>query len=89
MVIKGLQLECNRLRDELTEAVSSYKGRIALLIRKNSEQEETISQLREKADDLERVRKVAGADKVDWMIASAKRQELADKAREYRYQPVR
>jgi chromosome segregation ATPase len=87
--IKSLRRECDRLKEELTETVNLYKDRIASLIRKNEEQEETINQLQEKADDLDRVRKVAGDDKVDWMIASAKRQEQADKAREYRYQPVR
>jgi predicted RNase H-like nuclease (RuvC/YqgF family) len=75
--IKSLKRECDRLKEKLTETVNLYKDRIASLIRKNEEQEEVINQLQEKADDLDRVRKVAGADKVDWMIASVKWQEQA------------
>jgi hypothetical protein len=64
---------------EQEELAEFYKGRVSALADEKREKDSVISSLQEKANDLERVRKAAGADVVDALIMQERRQEQADK----------
>ena len=86
-LVKSLTIQCVRLKEEvlqlrdkvkhLTSDVEFYKGKI----RDMSAETEL---LQEKADDLERVKRYAGAEQIDTIIGKVKEQELMEQqARQY------
>ena len=87
-LIKNLTIQCVRLKEEvlklrkekreLLESVEFYKGKI----RNMNEKTEL---LQEKADDLERVKRYAGAEQIDMIIGKVKEQERVKlQARRYK-----
>ena len=86
-LVKSLTIQCVRLKEEvlqlrdkvkhLTSDVEFYKGKI----RDMSAETEL---LQEKADDLERVKRYAGAEQIDTIIGKVKEQErMEQQARQY------
>ena len=77
-LIKNLTIQCVRLKEEviqlrkekkrLSDDVEFYKGKIKAM----SDRTEL---LQEKADDLERVKRYAGAEQIDTIIRKVKEQE--------------
>lgn len=77
-LVKNLTIQCVRLKEEvlqlrkekrnLSEDVDFYKGKI-------KDMNERTELLREKADDLERVKRYAGAEQIDTIIRKVKVQE--------------
>ena len=80
-LVKNLTIQCVRLKEEvlklrkekreLLESVEFYKGKI----RNMNEKTEL---LQEKADDLERVKRYAGAEQIDTIIGKVKEQERTE-----------
>ena len=86
-LIKNLTIQCVRLKEEvlqlrdkvkhLTSDVEFYKGKIRDMSVKTE-------LLQEKADDLERVKRYAGAEQIDTIIGKVKEQErMEQQARQY------
>lgn len=86
-LVKSLTIQCVRLKEEvlqlrdkvkhLTSDVEFYKGKIRDMSAKTE-------LLQEKADDLERVKRYAGAEQIDTIIGKVKEQELMEQqARQY------
>ena len=77
-LIKNLTIQCVRLKEEvlklrkekreLSESVDFYKGKIR-------DMNERTELLQEKADDLERVKRYAGAEQIDTIIRKVREQE--------------
>lgn len=77
-LIKNLTIQCIRLREEvlqlrkekkrLSEDVEFYKGKL-------KDMSNMTELLQEKADDLERVKRYAGAEQIDVIIRKVKGQE--------------
>ena len=87
-LVKNLTIQCVRLKEEvlklrkekreLLESVEFYKGKIR-------DMNERTELLQEKADDLERVKRYAGAEQIDTIIGKVKEQERVEqKARRYK-----
>ena len=87
-LVKNLTIQCVRLKEEvlklrkekreLLESVEFYKEKIR-------DMNERTELLQEKADDLERVKRYAGAEQVDTFIGKVKEQERVEqKARRYK-----
>ena len=87
-LVKNLTIQCVRLKEEvlklrkekreLSESVEFYKGKIR-------DMNERTELLQEKADDLERVKRYAGAEQVDTIIGKVKEQESVElQARRYK-----
>lgn len=80
-LVKSLTIQCVRLKEEvlqlrdkvkhLTSDVEFYKGKIRDMSAKTE-------LLQEKADDLERVKRYAGAEQIDTIIGKVKEQELME-----------
>lgn len=80
-LIKNLTIQCVRLKEEvlqlrkekkrLSEDVEFYKGKIKDMSNKTEK-------LQEKADDLERVKRYAGAEQIDTIIRKVKEQERTE-----------
>ena len=86
-LVKSLTIQCVRLKEEvlqlrdkvkhLTSDVEFYKGKIRDMSAKTE-------LLQEKADDLERVKRYAGAEQIDTIIGKVKEKELMEQqARQY------
>ncbi|WP_075680678.1 plasmid recombination protein [Roseburia sp. 831b] len=86
-LVKSLTIQCVRLKEEvlqlrdkvkhLTSDVEFYKGKIRDMSAKTE-------LLQEKADDLERVKRYAGAEQIDTIIGKVKEQEIMEsQARQY------
>lgn len=86
-LVKSLTIQCVRLKEEvlqlrdkvkhLTSDVEFYKGKIRDMSAKTE-------LLQEKADDLERVKRYAGAEQIDTIIGKVKEQErMEQQARQY------
>lgn len=86
-LVKSLTIQCVRLKEEvlqlrdkvkhLTSDVEFYKGKIRDMSAKTE-------LLQEKADDLERVKRYAGAEQIDTIISNVKEQErMEQQARQY------
>ncbi len=83
-VIKSLTVKCVNLMEQVkqlrvkvenqAEDIDFYKGKV-------KQQYLKLEQLQEKADDLERVRRYAGTDRVDAMIEDARKLEQAAQGR--------
>ena len=81
-LVKSLTIQCVRLKEEvfqlrdkvkhLTSDVEFYKGKIRDMSAKTE-------LLQEKADDLERVKRYAGAEKIDTIIGKVKEQECMER----------
>ena len=87
-LVKNLTIQCVRLKEEvlklrkekreLSESVEFYKGKIR-------DMNERTELLQEKADDLERVKRYAGAEQIDTIIGKVKEQERVElEARRYK-----
>ena len=87
-LVKNLTIQCVRLKEEvlklrkekreLSESVEFYKGKIR-------DMNERTELLQEKADDLERVKRYAGAEQIDTIICKVKEQERVElQARRYK-----
>ena len=80
-LIKNLTIQCVRLKEEvlqlrkekkrLSEDVEFYKGKI-------KDMSDRTELLQEKVDDLERVKRYAGAEQIDTIIRKVKEQECAE-----------
>jgi len=80
-LIKNLTIQCVRLKEEvlqlrkekkrLSEDVEFYKGKI-------KDMSDRTELLQEKADDLERVKRYAGAEQIDTIIRKVKEQERTE-----------
>lgn len=80
-LVKSLTIQCVRLKEEvlqlrdkvkrLTSDVEFYKGKIRDMSAKTE-------LLQEKADDLERVKRYAGAEQIDTIIGKVKEQERTE-----------
>ena len=80
-LVKNLTIQCVRLKEEvlklrkekreLLESVEFYKGKIR-------DMNERTELLQEKADDLERVKRYAGAEQIDTIIGKVKEQERTE-----------
>lgn len=80
-LIKNLTIQCVRLREEvlqlrkekkrLSDDVEFYKGKI-------KDMSDRTELLQETADDLERVKRYAGAEQIDTIIRKVKEQELTE-----------
>ena len=80
-LIKNLTIQCVRLKEEvlqlrkekkrLLDDVEFYKGKI-------KDMSDKIELLQEKADDLERVKRYAGAEQIDTIIRKVKEQERTE-----------
>lgn len=80
-LVKSLTIQCVRLKEEvlqlrdkvkhLTSDVEFYKGKIRDMSAKTE-------LLQEKADDLERVKRYAGAEQIDTIIGKVKEQEFME-----------
>ena len=80
-LIKNLTIQCVRLKEEvlqlrkekkrLSEDVEFYKGKI-------KDMSDGTELLQEKADDLERVKRYAGAEQIDTIIRKVKEQERTE-----------
>lgn len=80
-LVKNLTIQCVRLKEEvlklrkekreLSESVEFYKGKIR-------DMNERTELLQEKADDLERVKRYAGAEQIDTIIRKVKEQERTE-----------
>ena len=80
-LVKNLTIQCVRLKEEvlklrkekreLSESVGFYKGKIR-------DMNERTELLQEKADDLERVKRYAGAEQIDTIISKVKEQERTE-----------
>ena len=80
-LIKNLTIQCVRLKEEvlqlrkekkrLSEDVEFYKGKI-------NDMSDRTELLQEKADDLERVKRYAGAEQIDTIIRKVKEQERTE-----------
>ena len=86
-LVKSLTIQCVRLKEKvlqlrdkvkhLTSDVEFYKGKIRDMSAKTEV-------LQEKADDLERVKRYAGAEQIDTIISNVKEQErMEQQARQY------
>lgn len=86
-LVKSLTIQCVRLKEEvlqlrdkvkhLTSDVEFYKGKIRDMSKKTE-------LLQEKADDLERVKRYAGAEQINTIISKVKEQErMEQQARQY------
>lgn len=86
-LVKSLTIQCVRLKEEvlqlrdkvkrLTSDVEFYKGKIRDMSTKTE-------LLQEKADDLERVKRYAGAEQSNTIISKVKEQErMEQQARQY------
>ena len=83
-VIKSLTVKCVNFMEQVkqlrvkvenqAEDIDFYKGKV-------KQQYLKLEQLQEKADDLERVRRYAGTDRVDAMIEDARKLEQAAQGR--------
>jgi hypothetical protein len=81
-LVKNLTIQCVRLKEEvlqlrgkiknLTRDVEFYKGKVRDISNK-------AELLQEKADDLERVKRYAGAEQIDTIISKVKDQEHREK----------
>ena len=81
-LIKNLTIQCVRLKEEvlqlrkekkrLSDDVEFYKGKI-------KDMSDRTELLQEKADDLERVKRYAGAEQIDTIIRKVKEQERTEK----------
>lgn len=81
-LVKSLTIQCVRLKEEvfqlrdkvkhLTSDVEFYKGKIRDMSAKTE-------LLQEKADDLERVKRYAGAEQIDTIIGKVKEQECMER----------
>lgn len=77
-LIKNLTIQCTRLKEEvlqlwkekkrLSDEVEFYKGKI-------KDMSDMIELLQEKADDLKRVKRYAGAEQINVIICKVKEQE--------------
>ena len=77
-LVKSLTIKCVGLMEQvrkLTEKVNQQEDDIAWYKNKIKEQNGTMEHLQEKAEDLERVKQYAGADKVQGIIDSMKEAE--------------
>ena len=80
-LIKNLTIQCVRLKEEviqlrkekkrLSDVVEFYKGKI-------KDMSDRTELLQEKADDLERVKRYAGAEQIDTIIGKVKEQERVE-----------
>ena len=80
-LVKNLTIQCVRLKEEvlklrkekreLSESVGFYKGKIR-------DMNERTELLQEKADDLERVKRYAGAEQIDTIVRKVKEQERTE-----------
>ena len=80
-LIKNLTIQCVRLKEEvlqlrkekkrLSEDVEFYKGKI-------KDMSDMTELLQEKADDLERVKRYAGAEQIDTIVRKVKEQERTE-----------
>lgn len=80
-LIKNLTIQCVRLKEEvlqlrkekkrLSDDVEFYKGKI-------KDMSDRTELLQEKADDLERVKRYAGAEQIDTIIRKVKEQERTE-----------
>ena len=80
-LVKNLTIQCVRLKEEvlklrkekreLLESVEFYKGKIR-------DMNERTELLQEKSDDLERVKRYAGAEQIDTIIRKVKEQERTE-----------
>lgn len=80
-LVKNLTIQCVRLQEEvlklrkekrkLSESVEFYKGKIR-------DMNERTELLQEKADDLQRVKRYAGAEQTDMIIGKVKEQERVE-----------
>ena len=80
-LIKNLTIQCVRLKEEvlqlrkekkrLSEDVEFYKGKI-------KDMSDRTELLQEKADDLERVKRYAGAEQIDTIVRKVKEQERVE-----------
>ena len=80
-LIKNLTIQCVRLKEEvlqlrkekkrLSEDVEFYKGKI-------KDMSDMTELLQEKADDLERVKRYAGAEQIDMIVRKVKEQERTE-----------
>ena len=83
-LIKNLTIQCVRLKEEvlqlrkekkrLSEDVEFYRGKI-------KDMSDRTELLQEKADDLERVKRYAGAEQIDTIIRKVKEQERTEQQR--------
>ena len=81
ILIKNLTIQCVKLKEEvlqlrkekkrLSDDVEFYKGKIKNMSVK-------VELLQEKADDLERVKKYAGAEQIDTTLRKVKEQECIE-----------
>ena len=81
ILIKNLTIQCVRLKGEvlqlrkekkrLSDDVEFYKGKI-------KDMSDRTELLQEKADDLERVKRYAGAEQIDTIIRKVKEQERTE-----------
>ncbi|NBH15536.1 recombinase [Lachnospiraceae bacterium] len=81
-LVKSLTVRCANLAEQvrsLTGRVKQQAAEIGWYKEKLMEQADTVVQLREKADDLECVRRYAGAGRVQEMIDSIKEAERLDR----------
>ena len=86
-LIKNLKIQCVRLKEEvlqlrkekkrLSDDVEFYKGKI-------KDMSDMTELLQEKADDLERVKRYAGAEQMDTIIRKAKEQERTEQEQQIR-----
>ena len=80
-LVKNLTIQCVRLKEEvlqlrkekkrLSDDVEFYKGKI-------KDMSDRTELLQEKADDLERVKRYAGAEQIDTIIRKVKEQERTE-----------
>lgn len=81
-LVKSLTIKCVNLMEQvrkLTEKVTQQTSDIEWYKGKLREQAGVVEQLQEKAADLERVKRYAGAEKVQGMIDSMKEMERLDR----------
>lgn len=81
-LVKSLTIKCVNLMEQvrkLTEKVTQQTSDIEWYKGKLREQAGVVEQLQEKAADLERVKRYAGAEKVQGMIGSMKEMERLDR----------
>ena len=81
-LVKSLTIKCVNLMEQvrkLTKKVTQQTSDIEWYKGKLREQADVVEQLQEKAADLERVKRYAGAEKVQGMIDSMKEMERLDR----------
>jgi chromosome segregation ATPase len=84
--VKSLTIKCINLMEQvrkLTEKVTQLTSDIDWYKRRIKQQAESAEKLQEKADDLERVKRYAGEEKVQSIIDSMKEMERLDRERKW------